>query len=276
MRFLYSLAKHSLKELIEFLLRNFYITCNKIVSSNSNNYKVNEVSVKAINKEINKKGYYVINDFLSKTEADELKNELDYLLDNSSINIWRDELKSDNRIFFANKINNKIKKILENESITLIKKSYTGNVNKKGSLSLASKLIFKENNLGSGGGWHRDTPYSRQFKAVIYLSDVGYESGPFTYIPYSHKKINSIKAVLMRVFKGGQYRYSDEEIEAYNNLFKTQPKEITGKAGTLILTDTKGIHRGAPILKGMRYVLFNYYWDRKIPQHFNDLMQDVT
>ena len=52
-------------------------------------------------------------------------------------------------------------------------------------------------------------------------------------------------------------RFSNEEIEL---LKKFKIKTLNASAGTLILVDTSLIHRGCPILKGVRYALTNYYF----------------
>ena len=46
---------------------------------------------------------------------------------------------------------------------------------------MANKLIYKKGNLGSGGGWHRDTFFKKQLKFIIYLSDVGEKNGELFY-----------------------------------------------------------------------------------------------
>ena len=44
------------------------------------------------------------------------------------------------------------------------------------------KVVFnKDNETNSGGDWHRDGDVS-QMKAMIYLSDVTENKGPFTFI----------------------------------------------------------------------------------------------
>lgn len=250
---------HTSKELMEHLIRFIYSIFKPIHSKDS--------SIKQVQKEICQKGYCVIENFISEELADELRLEVDAMLDNPASNIWRDEVNSDNRLFFAENKSTRIKDILLDKFINSNREEYT-KVNSNKSLVLASRLIHKDNNIGSGGGWHRDTPYSKQFKAVIYLSPVTEKTGPFTYIPFSHKKLNSVKAVWKNIFTVGQYRYTQKEIDIYIKEFGIKPIEIIGKKGTLILVDTKGIHRGAPIQEGSRHTLFNYYWDRKIPKHF--------
>ena len=48
---------------------------------------------------------------------------------------------------------------------------------------------------------------------------------------------------------------------------------VTGNAGTLVFADTKGIHRGRPVEGGVIYVLFCYFWNDKVPNHFEKLKQ---
>jgi hypothetical protein len=43
-------------------------------------------------------------------------------------------------------------------------------------------------------------------------------------------------------------------------------KTFFAPAGSLILVDTRGIHRGRPLYKnGERYALTNYYWHKDFP-----------
>jgi hypothetical protein len=114
-------------------------------------------------------------------------------------------------------------------------------------------------NQGSGEGWHRDA-FLRQFKAILYLSDVGPKNGPFQFVKDSYQP----GQVLRDIWKGGlrymQYRLSELEVD---RIIEGSPERLstyTAKAGTLILVDTSSIHRGMPIQTGTRYALTNYYF----------------
>ena len=61
---------------------------------------------------------------------------------------------------------------------------------------LAARLDYKPNNKGSGDGWHMDSPFSNQFKAMCYLSDVRSVNGPFQILKGSHKTISALKALI--------------------------------------------------------------------------------
>ena len=56
-----------------------------------------------------------------------------------------------------------------------------------------------------------------------------------------------------------------------------EASRFLGKAGTLLLVNTTGIHRGRPLKAGSRYALTNYYYhphqiDRARVQNFPTLM----
>ena len=114
-------------------------------------------------------------------------------------------------------------------------------------------------NQGSGEGWHRDA-FLRQFKAILYLSDVAPENGPFQLIQGSHRRARVLRDMRAGRLKYTQYRLSDQEIE---RIIATEPQRkitYTARAGTLILVDTSALHRGQPIEAGIRYALTNYFF----------------
>jgi hypothetical protein len=99
-------------------------------------------------------------------------------------------------------------------------------------------------------GWHGDAWYDqalvphipREVKVAIYLTDV--RSGAFNYIKGSH---------------GKQAPRSVRNHEV-GGVPPDRVLEVTGKAGTVIVFDTSGIHRqGVPMLEPRRAVFLNYH-----------------
>jgi hypothetical protein len=82
------------------------------------------------------------------------------------------------------------------------------------------------------------------------------ENGPFTYIRGSHR--NHGTRLRRQVFGEGNgvpsTGFSEEEV---GRLIDREDL-LLGNAGTLILTDVRGLHRGAPQKSGRRSVLVNY------------------
>jgi hypothetical protein len=132
------------------------------------------------------------------------------------------------------------------------------------------RITFAANNLGSGSGWHRDSPFSHQFKAILYLSDVGPDNGPFQYIKGSHRKEPLVAAARSLGLSYQTYRFPTEQIERLEreNVMPS-PTTFTGRRGTLLLADTRGLHRGQPLRAGARLALTRYYFPRRIPDGFS-------
>lgn len=63
-----------------------------------------------------------------------------------------------------------------------------------------------------------------------------------------------------RYGKSGKFGYfSKEEIISLEDRKILHEKVITGKAGTLILVDTRGLHSDTPLIDGPRVMLANYF-----------------
>ena len=88
--------------------------------------------------------------------------------------------------------------------------------------------------------WHRDPEDKRMLKFFLYVNDVDKDAGPFTYIAgsqYGGKYGHLFPAKRPR----GSYPDAHEVAERVD---KKDIHELTGKAGTIILADTAGLHRG--------------------------------
>ena len=166
--------------------------------------------------------------------------------------------KADFRVYGANNASALLNKFSEHPLLRRIASAYN-RVPTRTAFTLAAKMPASEGNHGSGEGWHRDA-FLRQFKAIIYLSDVALENGPFQIIKNSHRPINVLRDIRVGILRYMQSRLSQQEIDNILAVDSTRLMTYTAKAGTLILVDTSAIHRGLPILKGTRYALTNYYF----------------
>lgn len=255
-------------------MKLFFVLIKEVCESIVRRWRLLKVSSENsyVNESLKKDGITVKNNYLSSEECKHLRDKIDYYISSESSNVWCDEIGADNRIYFINEVDSDFDCFYKDSLIRNVLCKYTGTTNPSGML-LAARIDCKEGNLGSGGGWHRDSPITHQFKAICYLSDVGVKNGPFQYIKGSHKKLSLLKAYLMKLFKAGQYRFTEKEIEDYLEKTNSDLMELIGHEGTLAFVDTKGIHRGKPIGEGSRYVLFCYFWHKSIPEHFQNLRQ---
>ncbi len=99
--------------------------------------------------------------------------------------------------------------------------------------------------------WHRDPHDVRLCKMFLYLSDVGLDNGPFTYLTFSNYN-NKYRALFPQIPPSGIYP-PDGEVEKRIN-----PADVArciGKAGTIVFADTSGLHWGGHVEKGHRRML---------------------
>jgi hypothetical protein len=126
--------------------------------------------------------------------------------------------------------------------------------------TLGARIEATSNNSGSGDGWHRDA-HGFQFKAILYLSDTGFDNGPFQYLVGSHKLWRAgVDAALGDLPSPPQTRFSNEEIAKLSTRLGIEQRAFPARAGTLLLVNASGIHRGMPLKAGQRLALTNYYY----------------
>jgi hypothetical protein len=100
-------------------------------------------------------------------------------------------------------------------------------------------------------------------KAFLYLVDVEEENAPFRYLRRSHKdgpwrKRHAIEFDADGT--SGRYgHFFPQEIRALREQHDWDEVVCTGKAGTLILADFRGLHRGTPLKSGRRVLLNNTF-----------------
>lgn len=208
--------------------------------------------------EIKRDGVTVIENYYDSAHCESIRNEINRLIELYKEFIWTDKENSDHRIFGAEKYSEIINAFSQDLNIHAFGEKYL-KTKLKLTMTLAARLDYQEGNLGSGGGWHRDSVIFNEFKSIIYLSDVEKDNGPFTYILGSHTQESVKKAIQQADIKYDQYRFNEEEIKQISNSLQLKSKTFTAKQGSLILVDTRGIHIGSPIQKGSRYALTNYF-----------------
>lgn len=142
--------------------------------------------------------------------------------------------------------------------------------------TLAGAISYREGNLGSGEGWHRDS-FFNQFKSIVYLTDVTDRNGPFEYIRQSHLTRRKFADHAKFDIPLKSARIADGTV---GSLIAAEPERhrvFTASMGTLLLVDTTGIHRGMPLKEGERFALTNYYFPGKalkpeLFEHFSPVL----
>jgi hypothetical protein len=203
-------------------------------------------------------GIAVVEGYLGAEQCEQLRSEIDLALVARPSAVNTDALGADHRLFGFERISAAARRFHEDPWLRDLAQSYCGTdiVN---ATTLAAMLRAVPGNLGSGLGWHRDS-FAHQVKAMVYLSDVDCDHGPFCYVVRSAEPSDIARAVLGHRFGYLQNRLTDEQVAALLARQSDRARIVTGRAGTLVLANTRGIHRGLPIASGTRYALTNYYY----------------
>jgi len=97
--------------------------------------------------------------------------------------------------------------------------------------------------------YHFDLDRLKWLKVFIYLTDVGPKDGPHSFIEGSHAQQGIPQNFLSR----GYVRLSDEEVKAHYGAEKEV--RFTAPKGTIILEDTRGLHKGNAVSGNSRLIL---------------------
>ncbi len=245
---------------IDHLRSNQYI---KLMSLDKSEYSLH------IN-QIRKQGYSIIHNYINSELCHQYREEVNHIINNYPQYLHKNI--EDQRIYGAENISTKIKSFSSDSFLQKIATTYN-HKKTRAAFTLAAKLPYSLSNNGSGGGWHRDSCI-KQFKAILYLSDVSEKNGPFQLVSHS----NNLKFKLLDNKQVNQpcmaYRYTNNQIEKIIGINPERLITFCAPAGTLILVDTSCIHRGKPIEEGNRYTLFNYYYP--IKQINNELLKQFS
>lgn len=104
--------------------------------------------------------------------------------------------------------------------------------------------------------FHFDLDRVKWLKVFYYLNDVHLNNGAHMFVPRSHRDGAIPRELLAR----GYTRLADEEVEAH--FPRESWKAIEGPIGTILFEDTRGLHKGIPLVEGHRLVLqFQYSVD---------------
>lgn len=105
----------------------------------------------------------------------------------------------------------------------------------------------------AGQLYHFDLDRIRWLKAFLLLSDQDEETGAHMYIPGTHRD----KGIDSSLLRKGYARLQDDEVAA---LYPRETwRTMAGRRGVILLEDTRGLHKGLPLVRDHRLMLqFEY------------------
>jgi len=120
----------------------------------------------------------------------------------------------------------------------------------------STNLYYKESNTSTRGP-HHDT-FSNKYKSFIYLTDVDSLShGPYSYVEGSHNPSYAKEGITKVVNK---IRGQPKQDSLFPHRHEKSANKITGKKGTLIISNQTGVHFGYPQEEGYdRMLVTNHH-----------------
>jgi len=109
-----------------------------------------------------------------------------------------------------------------------------------------SWFSFPVENLASGSAqnWHIDCDRVKWLKVFVYITDVDLSNGPHSFIATTHKKWR---------LKTNNSRFMNDDVQ--QKFESSEIQVFTGARGTVIFEDTRGLHKGTPLVSGHRLIL---------------------
>lgn len=165
------------------------------------------------------------------------------------------------RIWDIDKVQNSLTAFKTNNTILDICKSYFGgNIGPSG---LYAEYKYDTNSYDPNFQLHSDSPF-RQLKVFILLNDITEKNAPLVYYKKSHKfeDWRIMKDLIDFTNYNKKYYFSfgfgklamSKMASKFPNLSEHETL-VTGKAGDVIICETRGVHGGSPLEQGHRLQL---------------------
>ncbi len=221
------------------------------------NYSDPKFNLDKINQCLINDGYFIIENFLSKEECENFKK---FILNNTLIAKKNGKLISKNILFDEKNPKGSLyemsdDKIFESEiSQNLLFSNFFYNVSKKyfnslpyfDHMSLAISAKSDKVDVHAAQKFHFDMDRPKWLKFFIYINDVDENNGPHFFIPKTHKNLGIVRDIRLN----GYSRIDDNIIDKYYKNIKS----IKGKKGTLLIEDTRGLHKGSVVKENYRLI----------------------
>ncbi|MDC0172521.1 phytanoyl-CoA dioxygenase family protein [Gammaproteobacteria bacterium] len=165
------------------------------------------------------------------------------------------------RVWGIDRVQKNLALFKEDATVLDICRSYFGG--NMGSANLYAEYKYDSNSYDPNFQLHSDSPF-RQLKVFMLLNDIGEENAPLVYYRKSHKVEDwrVMKDLIDFTNYNKKYNFSfgfgklamTKMAKKFPHL--TSPEMlVTGKAGDVIICETRGVHGGSPLLEGHRLQL---------------------
>lgn len=143
-----------------------------------------------------------------------------------------------------------VQDLLADPSLLTLVQEYLGCEPKADVLSMWWHTAFQDHPDSMAAQYfHFDMDRFQWLKVFVYLTDVGADNGPHAFVRGSHRT----GAIPRHILDRGYVRLTDEEVAA--NYPAEDIMTFTAPRGSIIVEDTRGLHKGVHVRKGARLIL---------------------
>lgn len=214
---------------------------------------------------LKKNGVYLIDQAYDENYCEKIINFIDSQKEDSNVEI--NYSGTEKRIWQSHKIYPLIKDFA-NDSGEFLSSVFGKKFEPSDVLAYKNTALDNSDQNSRKGRWHIDS-FRRMYKIFIFLTDTTELSGPFEYLPNTHKTSFRYKMALKQNFffdftkllSGGKRPYQSISDDKIGKLVEHgyQPTPVIVRAGTVMVVDTSSIHRARPCIVGNRYALTAYF-----------------
>lgn len=233
------------------LFRPFKLSTSINTQKGVLNFSSNE-EVKSVCKTIRDKGFYIFDLKLSEEYIEDLTNLAMNIncFARSSNNSIKVKIGSQEKFdyprydFNTNELlgNKTICNLVTDQSLKVLAGEYLGSTPICDLITMWWSFPSDQYHSEAAQIYHFDMDRFKFLKFFFYLTDVDEETGPHCYVESSHRRLP------FRVRRDG--RFSDKIIEEVYG--KHNIKKLIGPKGTIMAVDTRGFHKGEPLIHGRR------------------------
>jgi len=253
---------------------DFFLRKHARFSKKSISKHVDDLDYEFISKQINKNGYFIIKNFISQDMVNQLNLDIakmngKYVSDNT-VRSYSEKFDLSNPQgarfnYLAEDLlsSRVIQDIIFNQKIIEIAKVYLRAIPILDIINLWWSTPTKNPDKEAAQWWHFDMDRTNWLKFFVYFTDCDSNSGPHQFIEGSHKNFG----IPWKLRKKGYVRLSDEDIRLNFNANKV--KTFTANSGTLLIENTRGLHRGQHLKKNSRLLLQVEFTTNLFGGHFD-------
>jgi hypothetical protein len=243
--------------LVSFFLKKKILSDLKFDNENEvlKNNKFNRITLQ---KKLNEDGFIILNNFLTPEDCIEIENfsfnELGYYqnrlnFEKVKFNPSKPEgivYRFEEQVILKNSI---MKKIAMNSLLASIAQDYFKSLPFLTGVNLWWSTAYnKIADKDSAQYFHFDMDSPKWLKFFFYITDVSESNGPHVFVKKTHKN----NGIPWEIRKLGYQRVNDNEVFKFYD--KKDILEFIGNRGTLIIEDTRGLHKGKVVESKSRLI----------------------